>query len=97
MHRDRFPRDHREGHRFTAHHVVLMVVLVGVALLLGDDTLLPTSARIPGMLVLGGIAGWLGFGLIPRGTHPSELARVTHPSRIPPRVSRRPSRPSRPL
>lgn len=92
----RFQRDHQSaGHRFTAHHVVLLAVLVGVALLIGDDTLIPTAARIPGMLVLGAIAGWIGLGLIPRGTHPSELARATQPSRIPPRISRRPTRPSR--
>jgi hypothetical protein len=93
MHRDRFSRDHH-GHRFTTQHVVLLAVLCGVALLLGDDTLLPTSARIPGMLVLGAIAGWIGFSLIPRHAQGRELARVTHPSR-PPRISRRPSRPSR--
>ncbi|MGZ3419184.1 MAG: hypothetical protein ACXVEF_01505 [Polyangiales bacterium] len=81
---------HRD--RFTVHHVILLVVLVGVAFLLGDDTLLPTSARIPGMLVLGAIGVWAGMKTMP---HHTRLARATIPSAIPRRPSRPSSRPSR--
>jgi hypothetical protein len=82
---------HRE--RFTVHNVVLLVILFGIAVLLGGNVALPVFVKIPGMLLLGAIAGWVGMGMMPRGrsrTATPALARVSHPSRVPVRHSRWP-------
>lgn len=84
--------------RFTLHNAVLIVFLIGTAVLLGANVALPIGARIPGMLLLAAIAGWIGAGAFPRG---SRLSHV--PSQVPARISRpsqslpRGSRPSRRL
>lgn len=54
---------HRPGHRFTAHNAALIVLLVGVALLLGADSAKPVYVRVPGLLILGVVLVWLVLSL----------------------------------
>jgi hypothetical protein len=55
---------HGSGHHgFTAHNAALIVLLVGVALLLGSDTAKPVYVRVPGLLILGVVLVWLVLSL----------------------------------
>lgn len=62
--------------RFTIRHVFFLVVLVGAALLVMSDQVVPAYARVPGLVLLVALALGLVVGAFrPRGRKEAHVPR----------------------